>query len=150
MKPAVTQAKLLIPRLPAGLPAWTTFFQAATTEKPATMSAPKTALPIVFGAMTFGTPGIEGVNEILDVFQAHGPQLRRGLSATECALRWLRHHRSPEEGGPAMRSSSARAARSSSRRFWFDLEKGPLPEEVVRALDAAWQRVKGVVPKYLH
>lgn len=48
MKPAVTQAKLLIPRLPAGLPAWTTFFQAATTEKPATMSAPKTALPIVF------------------------------------------------------------------------------------------------------
>ncbi|KAL2222866.1 hypothetical protein M432DRAFT_665523 [Thermoascus aurantiacus ATCC 26904] len=57
------------------------------------MSAPKTALPIVFGAMTFGTPGIEGVNEILDVFQAHGPQLRRGLSETECALRWLRHHR---------------------------------------------------------
>lgn len=96
---AVTQAKLPIPRPPAGLPAWTTFFQAATTEKPATMSAPKTALPIVFGAMTFGTPGIEGVNEILDVFQAHGPQRRRGLSATECALRWLRHHRSPEEGG---------------------------------------------------
>lgn len=32
----------------------------------------------------------------------------------------------------------------------LDLEKGPLPEEMMQALDAAWLRVKGVVPKYFH
>ncbi|KAE8369678.1 NADP-dependent oxidoreductase domain-containing protein [Aspergillus caelatus] len=31
-----------------------------------------------------------------------------------------------------------------------DMEKGPLPEEMVEALDVAWLRVKGVVPKYFH
>jgi aflatoxin B1 aldehyde reductase len=30
----------------------------------------------------------------------------------------------------------------------LDLEKGPLPDDVVEALDAAWLKVKGVVANY--
>ena len=32
----------------------------------------------------------------------------------------------------------------------LDLEKGPLPEDVVRALDAAWERVRGLSWRYWH
>jgi aflatoxin B1 aldehyde reductase len=32
----------------------------------------------------------------------------------------------------------------------LDLEKGELPEEVVRALDAGWERCKGVASNYWH
>lgn len=31
-----------------------------------------------------------------------------------------------------------------------DMEKGPLPEKMVEALEAAWLRVKGVVPRCFH
>jgi len=31
-----------------------------------------------------------------------------------------------------------------------DLEKGPLPDEVVEALDKAWTKTKGVVQNYFH
>jgi aflatoxin B1 aldehyde reductase len=31
-----------------------------------------------------------------------------------------------------------------------DLEKGPLPEDVVEALNEAWKIVKGRVPNYFH
>jgi aflatoxin B1 aldehyde reductase len=32
----------------------------------------------------------------------------------------------------------------------LDLEKGPLPDEVVKSLDEAWGVVKGEVYKYWH
>ena len=32
----------------------------------------------------------------------------------------------------------------------LDLEKGPLPQSVVQALDEAWDVVKGDVKKYWH
>ena len=31
-----------------------------------------------------------------------------------------------------------------------DLEKGPLPEDVVKALDAAWEKVKPLALRYWH
>lgn len=31
-----------------------------------------------------------------------------------------------------------------------DLEKGPLPEDVVKALDEAWEKVRPVTSKYWH
>jgi aflatoxin B1 aldehyde reductase len=31
-----------------------------------------------------------------------------------------------------------------------DLEKGPLPDEVLEAVEKGWLRVKGVVPQYYH
>lgn len=31
-----------------------------------------------------------------------------------------------------------------------NLEKGPLPEDVVKALDEGWETVRGVCAKYFH
>jgi aflatoxin B1 aldehyde reductase len=31
-----------------------------------------------------------------------------------------------------------------------DLERGPLPEDVLEALEKAWAKTKGVAPKYWH
>lgn len=32
----------------------------------------------------------------------------------------------------------------------IDLEKGPLPEEVIEALNAGWERCKGTSIRYYH
>ena len=32
----------------------------------------------------------------------------------------------------------------------IDLDKGPLPDEVVKALDEAWKKVRPVTSKYWH
>jgi aflatoxin B1 aldehyde reductase len=32
----------------------------------------------------------------------------------------------------------------------MDLEKGPLPDDVVEALDEGWQKVKGICTRYWH
>ena len=72
-----------------------------------------------------------------------------GLTEAECALRWLVHH-SKLEGG---RGDAVIAGASSVHHLeanLMDLEKGRLPEEVVRALDAGWGRCKGVASNYWH
>jgi aflatoxin B1 aldehyde reductase len=72
-----------------------------------------------------------------------------GLSEAECALRWLVHH-SKLEGG---RGDAVIVGASSVHHLegnLLDLEKGELPEEVVRALDAGWERCKGVASNYWH
>ncbi|KAE8353483.1 NADP-dependent oxidoreductase domain-containing protein [Aspergillus coremiiformis] len=71
------------------------------------------------------------------------------LTEAECALRWLCHHSGMErEKGDAIIVGASSAAQLEQNLT--DMEKGPLPEEMVEALDAAWLRVKGVVPKYFH
>lgn len=72
-----------------------------------------------------------------------------GLTEAECALRWLNHHSvMRKELGDAI-IVGASSARQLEENL-LDLEKGPLPEEMVQALEAGWLRVKGVVPKYFH
>jgi aflatoxin B1 aldehyde reductase len=71
------------------------------------------------------------------------------LSEAECALRWLMHH-SKLEGG---RGDAVIVGASSVHHLeanLLDLEKGKLPEEVVRALDAGWEKCKGVASNYWH
>jgi aflatoxin B1 aldehyde reductase len=74
---------------------------------------------------------------------------KHGLTESECALRWLSHHSQLKmEKGDAVIVGA-----SSTKHLEGNLEaldKGPLPEEVVQALDAGWQRVRGMELKFWH
>ncbi|KAE8394503.1 NADP-dependent oxidoreductase domain-containing protein [Aspergillus alliaceus] len=85
--------------------------------------------------------------DALDVIRPVAKKL--GLTEAECAFRWLSHHSGMgREKGDAIIVGASSAAQLEQNLT--DTEKGPLPEEMVEALDAAWLRVKGVVPKYFH
>lgn len=74
---------------------------------------------------------------------------KHGLTEAECALRWMTHHsllRRDKEDAVIIGASSVVHMESNM----VDLEKGPLPEEVVKALDEGWERCKGVSGKYWH
>lgn len=74
---------------------------------------------------------------------------KHGITESEAAFAWLCHHSqmSREKGDKIIIGSSNVKQLEQNLK---GLERGPLPEEVVQALDAAWLRVKGVVPKYFH
>ena len=74
---------------------------------------------------------------------------KHGLTEAECALRWMNHHsKLKREYGDAIiiGASSVHHIESNMK----DLDKGPLPEEVVKALDQAWEKVRGISLKYWH
>ncbi|KAL4892385.1 NADP-dependent oxidoreductase domain-containing protein [Aspergillus ambiguus] len=72
-----------------------------------------------------------------------------GLTETECAFRWLCHHSglSKEKGDAVIVGASSGEQLDSNLT---DMEKGPLPDDVVEALDGAWSHVRGVAPNYFH
>lgn len=74
---------------------------------------------------------------------------KHGLTETECALRWLSHHSQlKREKGDAIIVGA-----SSTKHLEENLaalDQGPLPEEVVQALNAGWQRVRGKELKFWH
>ncbi|PQE07880.1 hypothetical protein CJF32_00003032 [Rutstroemia sp. NJR-2017a WRK4] len=74
---------------------------------------------------------------------------KHGLRESECALRWMTHHSLLEEdrGDKIIIGASSE---KHLRENLEDLEKGPLPEDVVQALDKAWETTKGVVSNYFH
>ncbi|KAJ2896847.1 putative aldo keto reductase protein [Zalerion maritima] len=85
-----------------------------------------------------------------DALDVMGPVMQKfGLTQVECALRWLLHHSemSKENGDKMIIGASSPEQLEGNLR---DLEKGELPGEVVEAMDAAWARVKGVVPRCFH
>jgi aflatoxin B1 aldehyde reductase len=74
---------------------------------------------------------------------------KHDLTESECGLRWLAHHSQlKKELGDAV------IVGASSRKHLEEnlsaLDKGPLPEEVVQALDAGWARVRGKELKFWH
>jgi aflatoxin B1 aldehyde reductase len=74
---------------------------------------------------------------------------KHSLTVAEISLRWLEHHSSlSQENGDAIivGASSVKHLEENLE----DLEKGPLPQEVVEAMDRAWAKAKSVVPKYWH
>ncbi|KAE8153849.1 NADP-dependent oxidoreductase domain-containing protein [Aspergillus avenaceus] len=76
---------------------------------------------------------------------------KHGLSLPETAFRWLRHHsalsiRENGHDGIIVGVSSLAQLESNLR----DIQKGPLPEEVVEALDKAWLITKPTAPNYWH
>lgn len=70
----------------------------------------------------------------------------------ETALRWCMHHsalRTRAKGGNdgiIIGASSVEQLESNLK----DFEKGPLPEDVVEALDKAWMIRKASAPPYWH
>ncbi|KAH8929890.1 Aldo/keto reductase [Atractiella rhizophila] len=72
-----------------------------------------------------------------------------GLTMPETALRWVNHHSllKKEYGDAVIIGASSTQHIEQNLQ---DLEKGPLPEQVVKALDQAWEICKPVAAKYYH
>jgi aflatoxin B1 aldehyde reductase len=85
--------------------------------------------------------------DALDIIRPVAQQ--HGLTEAECALRWMNHHSlmSAEKGDKIIIGASSV---KQLEQNLVDLEKGPLPDQVVEALNAGWALVKGVVPNYFH
>ncbi|KAH8806106.1 NADP-dependent oxidoreductase domain-containing protein [Xylogone sp. PMI_703] len=72
---------------------------------------------------------------------------KHGLSEAECALRWIANHSLlSKEHGDAIIIGASSAAQLEENLT--NLEKGPLPEEILKAFDEGWQRVKGTCDNY--
>jgi len=74
---------------------------------------------------------------------------KHGLSEAECALRWMTNHSLlKREFGDAVIIGASSTKQLEENLVNF--EKGPLPEDVVKALDEGWETVRGVCAKYFH
>jgi aflatoxin B1 aldehyde reductase len=85
--------------------------------------------------------------DALDVLRKAGEN--HGLTVGEISLRWLKHH---SELKQALNDAIIVGASSTKHleQNLVDLEKGPLPDDVVQAIENAWLKVKAVAPKYWH
>jgi len=71
------------------------------------------------------------------------------LTLTEIALRWIVHHSLlKKEHGDAIIIGASSVEHIEQNLN--DFEKGPLSEEVLKAIDEAWESIKPVQPKYYH
>lgn len=86
-------------------------------------------------------PYFKALGNIEEVAKKHG------LSLGEVALRWLSHHSQlrREHGDAVIIGASSL---NHIEQNLADLEKGPLPEDVVRVLDESWVNVKGLASNY--
>jgi len=85
----------------------------------------------------------KAIESIKPVAQAHN------LTLTEIALRWIVHHSQlKKEHGDAVIIGASSVAHIEQNLI--DFEKGPLHEEILKAVDEAWESVKAVQPKYFH
>ncbi|KAF7345487.1 Aldo/keto reductase [Mycena venus] len=85
----------------------------------------------------------EALAAIRPVVEAHG------LTMAEVALRWISHHSlMRREHGDAVLIGASSLAHIEQNLI--DLEKGPLPDEVLKALDSAWEHVKPHASNYYH
>lgn len=74
---------------------------------------------------------------------------KHGLTLLEVALRWCVHHsllNMKDGGGDGLIIGVSSLAQLEGNLR--DLEKGPLPDEVVEALDRAWMVSKASTPTY--
>jgi len=74
---------------------------------------------------------------------------KAGLTMPEVALRWVSHHSlmKREHGDSVLIGASSL---NHIEQNMIDLEKGPLPDEVVKALDEAWLVVAPYSAPYFH
>ncbi|KAH9925634.1 Aldo/keto reductase [Epithele typhae] len=74
---------------------------------------------------------------------------KHGLTLAEVALRWISHHSlmKREFGDAVLIGASSKA---HIEQNLVDLEKGPLPEEMVQVLDEAWLDVSPYASNYFH
>lgn len=79
-----------------------------------------------------------------------GVAQKHNLSLLEIALRWCTHHSALKTRAKGGNDGIIIGVSSFSQLEGniADLEKGPLPEEVVNALDEAWMIAKASAPTY--
>lgn len=76
---------------------------------------------------------------------------KHGLTMAETALRWVHHHSALKMDGNGRDGVIIGVSRFEQLESNLrDLQKGPLPEEVVETLDKAWLVTKPTVPDYWH
>lgn len=85
--------------------------------------------------------------DALDII--HSAAQNHGLTDAEVALRWIEHHSQLSEELHDTIIVGASSTKHLEGNL-ADLEKGPLPEDVVEALEKAWLKVKAIAPKYWH
>ncbi|RDW89875.1 aldo/keto reductase family protein [Aspergillus mulundensis] len=75
---------------------------------------------------------------------------KHGLTLPETALRWIHHHSklNIKDGRDGIIVGVSSFAQLESNLK--DVQKGPLPEEVIEALDKAWLAAKATTPDYWH
>lgn len=75
---------------------------------------------------------------------------KHGLTLPETALRWVHHHSklNIKDGRDGIIIGVSSLAQLESNLE--DVQKGPLPEEVVQALDKAWLITKATTSEYWH
>ena len=75
---------------------------------------------------------------------------KNGLTMIEIGLRWMMHHSklNMKDGKDGIILGASSIAHLDSNLS--DLEKGPLPEDVLQALDRAWMIAKVNTPNYWH
>jgi len=99
------------------------------------------------GAMHRGRYWNDAYFDAMDTIRAAAE--KHGLTDAEVALRWLEHHSQMKK-----KLNDAIIVGASSTKHLegnlTDLEKGPLPEDVLDALETAWLQVKAVAPRYWH
>jgi aflatoxin B1 aldehyde reductase len=99
------------------------------------------------GAMHRGRYWNESYFEAMDLIRSAAE--KHGLTEAEIALRWITHHslmKKQTKDAVIVGASSVKHLEENLK----DLEKGPLPEDVVQALEKAWLITKAVAPKYWH
>jgi aflatoxin B1 aldehyde reductase len=84
---------------------------------------------------------LDAINRLRPVVENHG------LTFIETAFRWLVHHSKlcPFAGDGIVIGASSIEQLDSNLK---DLQKGPLPDEVVRALDEAWHSTRAFAKTY--
>jgi aflatoxin B1 aldehyde reductase len=88
-------------------------------------------------------PYFKALSSIKTVVEKHN------LTLTEVALRWISHHsllKREYEDAILIGASSLKHIEQNL----VDLEKGPLPDDVVKALDEAWFEVQPYASRYFH
>ncbi|KAI0742480.1 Aldo/keto reductase [Daedaleopsis nitida] len=88
-------------------------------------------------------PYFRALSKIEAVAAAHG------LTMAEIALRWISHHSLMQRAHGDAVLIGASSLRHMEQNM-VDLEKGPLPEEVLKVLDDAWLEVSPYATPYFH
>eukprot|EP01117_Protostelium_nocturnum_P012095 TRINITY_DN4430_c0_g1_i1.p1 TRINITY_DN4430_c0_g1~~TRINITY_DN4430_c0_g1_i1.p1 ORF type:complete len:339 (+),score=77.61 TRINITY_DN4430_c0_g1_i1:469-1485(+) len=94
-------------------------------------------------ARYWNDPYFEALDILKPVAEKHG------LTVAECALRWLAHHsqlKIEKKDAVIIGASSTKHLEQNL----LDLEKGPLPQEVVEALEAGRLRSRAMGLKFFH
>lgn len=89
-------------------------------------------------------------DEYFDALDILRPVVKKhGLTEAEAALRWMTNHSLMKREYSDAIIIGASSAKQLDENL-ANLEKGPLPDEVVQAFDEGWLKVKGVCASYFH